>query len=520
VRVVEGNVETLLRENAQLRQENAELAHARSELAKRVEILAEQIAWFRNRFFARSSEALSEKDKRQLRLFDEGESSVQTDQEEDSQTLVRIPEHTRGKAKRRPLPEALPREEVVIDIPEEQKRCLCGAELVRIGQEVSEKLDVIPPQLRVIRTIRPKYACHDCEGSGDEGRPAVRIAAMPPALIDKGIASAGLLAYIVTGKFCDSLPLYRQEKQFERIGVELSRRTMADWMIAASEACAPLMKVLEDQLRSGPLLQLDETTVQVMDEPGRENTTVSYMWVARGGAPQGPVILYHYAPSRGAEVAKKMIGSFEGYLQTDGYEVYDRACAGATKVIHAGCWAHVRRKFFEAQKSSKKAGSAEVALSTIGKLYRAEGERAVHKKPEEFAVARRRIVDPILVDFRTWLQRRASQVPPETLLGKAVGYTLAQWPKLIRYLDHPALTPDTNAVENAIRPFVLGRKNWLFSGSPRGAAASARLFSIIETAKANGHEPYWYLRKLFEGLPTARTEAELLDLAPLRASHA
>ena len=214
-----------------------------------------------------------------------------------------------------------------------------------------------------------------------------------------------------------------------------------------------------------------------------------------------------------------MIDSFEGYLQTDGYEVYDRACEGVPKVIHAGCWAHVRRKFFEAQKSSKKAGSAKVALSAIGKLYRAEAERALHTRPEEFLVMRRRIVEPILADLGAWLQQRASQVPPETLLGKAVGYALGQWPKLIRYLDHPAMTPDTNAVENAIRPFVLGRKNWLFSGSPRGAAASARLFSIIETAKANGHEPYWYLRKLFEGLPVARTQAELLNLAPFPTGH-
>ena len=232
---------------------------------------------------------------------------------------------------------------------------------------------------------------------------------------------------------------------------------MADWMIAASEACAPLMKILEGRLRSGPLLQLDETTVQVMDEPGRANTSLSYMWVARGGTPQAPVILYHYAPSRGAEVAKEMLGNYQGYLQTDGYEAYDRACETAENVVHVGCWAHVRRKFFEAQKSSKKAGSAEMALSMIGKLYRAETERDVHKDPEEFAAARRRLVEPILVDFRTWLERRASQVPPETLLGKAVGYALTQWPKLIRYLDHPALTPDTNACENAIRPFVVGR---------------------------------------------------------------
>jgi hypothetical protein len=294
---------------------------------------------------------------------------------------------------------------------------------------------------------------------------------------------------------------------------------MADWMIAASQACAPLMKILEGRLRSGPLLQLDETTVQVMDEPGRANTSLSYMWVARGGTPQVPVVLYHYAPGRGAEVAKEMLGKYQGYLQTDGYEAYDRVCQTAENVVHVGCWAHVRRKFFEAQKSSKKAGSAEMALSMIGKLYKAETERALHKDPQEFAAARRRLVDPILVDFRTWLDRRASQLPPETLLGKAIGYALTQWPKLIRYLEHPAMTPDTNACENAIRPFVVGRKNWLFSGSPRGAAASATLFSLIETAKANGQEPYWYLRKLFEALPAARTEAELLSLAPLRSTE-
>lgn len=505
---MEGNVETLLRENAELRQQNAELL-------KRVDILAEQLAWLKRRFFSRSSEALSEADRRQLRLFDEVESSP-VDKPEEPQTLVHVPEHTRRQAKRQPLPEALPREEVLVDIPEEQKHCQCGADLVRIGEETSEKLDVIPPQLRVIRTVRPKYACHDCEGSGDESHPAVRIAPMPPAIIDKGIATAGLLAYIVASKFCDSLPLYRQEKQFARIGVELSRRTMADWMIAASVACAPLMKALERRLRSGPLLQLDETTVQVMDEPGRDNTSLSYMWVARGGSPEAPVILYHYAPSRGLEVARQMLGDFEGFLQTDGYEVYDRLCEDSPNVIHTGCWSHVRRKFFEAQKSSTKGGSAEVALSAIGKLYVAEGQRKRYQDPAAFAAERRRLVEPVLKDFHAWLQRRASQVPPETLLGKAVNYALVQWPKLLRYLEHPAMTPDTNACENAIRPFVVGRKNWLFSGSPRGAGASASLYSIIETAKANRREPYWYLRELFEKLPHARTEADILELASFR----
>jgi transposase len=505
---VRGNVGELRRENEQLRRENVELL-------KRVDILDEQIAWLENRLFGRSSEVLSEEEQLKLRLFDEAEALL-GEGPAAQQPLIHIPEYVRGRAKRRPLPQALPREEVVIDIPEEDKRCECGAELVRIGEEVSEKLDVIPPRLRVIRTIRPRYACHACEGSGDEEKPAVRIAAMPPALIDKGIATAGLLAFIVTSKFCDSLPLYRQEKQFERIGVQLSRRTMADWMIAVAEACAPLMKALEGRLRSGPLLQIDETTVQVMDEPGRENTTLSYMWVARGGLPEAPVILYHYAPSRGTEVAKEMLGDYRGYLQTDGYDRYDEACKNRKDVVHVGCWAHVRRKFFEAKKNSKKAGSADMALAMIASLYRVEAQRDTHKAPEAFAAARREQVEPILQQIRQWLDRKVEEVPPGTLLGKAVGYAISQWPKLIRYLDHPAITPDTNACERAIRPFVLGRKNWLFSGSPRGAAASATLFSIIETARANGHEPYWYLRKLFDELPAATTDEEIRLLAPFR----
>jgi transposase len=518
---VEGNVKALAREIAQLRRENAELLHQKSELVKRVDILDEQIAWFKNRLFGRSSEALSEEEQRQLRLFDEAEAALaEAESRQQEQPLIRIPEHTRGRAKRQPLPEALPREEVVIDIPEEEKRCGCGADLVRVGEDVSEKLDVIPPRLRVIRTIRPRYACHACEGSGDEERRAVRIAPMPPALIDKGIATAGLLAFIVTGKFCDSLPLYRQEKQFARIGVELSRKTMADWMIAVAQACDPVMKALDRRLRAGPLLQIDETTIQVMDEPGRENTTVSYMWVARGGPPETPVIMYHYAPSRGTEVAREILADFSGYLQTDGYDSYDQACKDRPNVVHVSCWAHARRKFYEAKKNSKKAGSADTALAMIAKLYKAEAERNTHQDPQAFAAARRQELEPILKDLRMWLDRKAEQVPPGTLLGKAVAYTLAQWAKLVRYLDHPVMTPDTNACEQAIRPFVLGRKNWLFSGSPRGAAASATLFSIIETAKANRLDPYWYLRRLFEELPAARTDEDLLGLLPFRNSRA
>ena len=342
----------------------------------------------------------------------------------------------------------------------------------------------------------------------------MRIAPVPPAIIEKGIATPGLLAYIATAKFCDALPLYRQEKQFLRYGVELARQTMADWMIEVAKACAPVMEALEKHLRSGPILRVDETTVQVMGEEGRANTTKSYMWIARGGVPGAEVVMYRYAPSRGAEVARQMIGDFEGHLQTDGYEVYDTVCAERPKIIHVGCMAHVRRDFMDTKKSSKKAGSAEEALAMIDRLYAMERRRPEFQDLQQFAIARKTEVQPVLEKFHAWLLRRQTEVLPGSLLGQAIDYTIGQWPKLLRYLQHPLLTPDNNACEQSIRPFVCGRKNWLFSGSPRGASASATLYSLIETAKANGLEPYWYLRRLFETLPNVQTPQDLLHVLP------
>jgi transposase len=314
------------------------------------------------------------------------------------------------------------------------------------------------------------------------------------------------------------LPLYRQQSQFARIDVDLSRSTMADWMLATAAACQPVMEAMQRKLRSGPVLQVDETSVQVMGEEGRADTTRSYMWVARGGPPGEPVLIYHYAPSRGAPVAAEVIGDYQGFVQTDGYEAYDRVCL-REGIVHVGCWAHARRGFTDAKKAgkeSKKAGAADQALALIAKLYAAESRRDDYADTDQFNQARRAEVEPTLENLRAWLERKSDQVLPQSALGQAVRYTLEQWPKLIRYLDSPELTPDTNAVERAIRPFVLGRKNWLFSGSPRGATASATLYSLIETAKANRLEPYRYLRQLFEKLPLAKTHDDYANLVPRR----
>ena len=243
------------------------------------------------------------------------------------------------------------------------------------------------------------------------------------------------------------------------------------------------------------------------------------MWVARGGPPDEPVVVYRYEPSRSARVAVEIIGDYQGYVQTDGYEGYARPCA-QPGIRHVGCWAHVRRPFKEAAealgKVSSRAGSALQALGFIAKLYRAESQLSQYRDedPEGFVAARRARVQPVLDKFHGWLQEKRDKVLPGSALGKAVAFALGEWPKLIGYLEHPQLTPDNNACEQAIRPFVVGRKNWLFSGSPRGAVASGTLYSLIETAKANGREPYWYLRELFEKLPHARTRTDHVSLLP------
>ena len=479
-------------------------------LQKENELLHDELSLLRHKIFGRHSERFTPEDILQSSLFDEPEQAAPGT--EGSVEVIEVAAHQRGKRGRRALPSDLPREEVVHDIPEEQKWCSCGAALQRMGEETCEKLEIIPQQLKVIRHIRPKYVCKKCNGV--EGAAAVKIAPLPPQIIEKSIATPGLLAYILVSKFCDAIPFYRQERLFARIGIELSRVDFCNWAIQVARQCDPLIEVFLEQIRSGPVAQMDETRLQVMKERGRADTTNSFMWVIRGGPPEKPVILFRYHPTRSATVPLQYLRHYKGFLQTDGYEGY--ASVGALPdVSHVGCWAHARRKFDEASKSSKKPGSAHEALAWIAKLYRVERElRAQNLSPDIFCEQRKGQVEPILSGFKEWLIKKSLQVPPSTLIGKAVGYAMKEWEKLIRYLESPYLSPDTNNIENAIRPFVVGRKNWLFSGSPRGAHSSATLYSLIETAKANGIEPYRYLKYLFAKLPFARTDEDYRRLTP------
>lgn len=486
----------------------------------RIEFLEERVRLLTNELFRKSSEKRPPADDpHQLHLFNEAEALKAEEKEPE---VVVVPEHTRAKPKRKPLPDHLPRIEVVHDLEESEKVCACGATLSRIGEEVSEKLDIVPAKVRVICHIRPKYACKDCEGVESEGG-AVKITEPPPEIIPKGLATAGTLAYVAAAKYADGTPLYRLEKILSRHGIEIARSTMASWMVMASDRCRLVMELLEKELLSGPVINADETPVQVLNEPGRKNTTQSYMWVFRGGESEKPVVLFHYATTRSGEVPREVLQGYHGYLQTDAYSAYEQFERKDSEIILVGCMAHVRRNFVKVidarGKGVKKPGSADVALEYIRKLYAIEKvSREKGLSADETREMRKEKAAPILEEFRSWMEERIHRTPPEGLLGKALRYALNHWPKLIRYLDDGRISIDNNAAENAIRPFVIGRKAWLFSGHPNGAHAAATLYSLVETAKACGLEPYHYLRHLFEKLPYARSEEDHRALLPQRLS--
>ena len=450
----------------------------------------------------------------QLRLFNEAEAEAEHCEAhvcERDESAITVAAHTRGKRGRKPLPAELPRVDIVHDLPEEKKVCAHdGHRLVEIGAETSEQLDIVPAQVRVLRHIRKKYACPCCEQG-------VTTAPLPAQPIPKSIASPGLLAHIAVAKYQDALPLYRQEQILKRIGVELPRASLAGWMIKAGQLIQPLINLMHERLLDYDIVHMDETTVQVLKEPGKAAQSTSYIWVQRGGPPEHPLILYDYDPSRSQAVPKRLLEGYRGYLQTDGYEGYNGVCR-EQEIVPIGCWAHARRKFDEALKAQgtkgkPKAGRALMGLNFIQRLYRIE--KAVQDgSAEQRYEARQQQARPVLDALRDWLEKSLPGVPPSTATGKALGYLHTQWDKLIGYLDDGRLPIDNNRTENAIRPFVLGRKNWLFSDTVHGAKASANLYSLVETAKANGLEPYRYLRQVFKQLPRAQTVAEIEALLP------
>jgi len=498
--------------------QNAQQLEQITEQSERIAFLEECVRLLRHQRFGRSSEKSPNS---QLGLFNEAECAADAfDLEEaDDDEKIAVPAHMRRKSGRRPIPAEIPRVEIVHDLSEEEKVCPHdGCRLQEIGQETSEQLEIIPATIQVLRHVRPKYACPDCKSG-------VRIAPLPAQPIPKSLAAPGLLAHIAISKYGDGLPLYRQEKMLQRLGIDVSRATLANWMIRGAELGQPLINLIREELVAGDIVGADETRFQVLKEPGKAATSLSYLWVWRGGSEDHPLVLYDYAPSRGGEVPKRLLEGFRGYLQVDGYEGYNEVCE-TNGLVRVGCFAHARRKFDEAlraqgkgkktgKKRSAKVSRSQQGLDWIRVLYRIEKKIADQPAADRYRI-RQEHAKPQLDKIREWLDDSLNRVPPQSLTGKALAYLDNQWDRLIRYIDDGRLRIDNNLVENSIRPFVVGRKAWLFSDTVRGAEASATLYSLIETAKANAIEPYAYLRHVFTELPKATTLEQIEALLPHR----
>ena len=433
--------------------------------------------------------------------------------------------HKRAKRGRKPLDPALPRHVVRHELSGSDRICAHdGYTLVEIGVEASEQLDIIPQQVRVIRHERVKYACPCC----DKG---LRLAGKPAQIIPKGLFSEAALAWIATSKFDDGLPLYRQAALLGRFGgTDLSHNTMAASIVRVGAATQPVINLLRDHLLDSPLVFGDETTVQVLKEPGRAAQAKSYMWVqmTQGSGPQGrgpPIRLFGYSPSRSTDAAVKMYaGLREGaVLMTDGYEVYDKI-EKANRLVHLGCWAHARRYMVDALQALPKnaRGPQQPAVQfteLIAKLYAVESRaRKLEMDTQQRLHQRQEHSVPVLEAIEALLLAHLHAVVPGSALGKALHYFSSQWPKLVRYVKDGRYPIDNNPCENSIRPFVVGRKSWLFSDTVAGANASANLYSLVQTCKANGIDPYRYLSALFIALPNATTVDEYEALLPWRVA--
>lgn len=468
---------------------------------RQIDQLTNKLHWFEEqlklatfRQFGPSSEKLPAQDD----LFDEAEAYVEehcSASEVELADVVAEPKALTPRPKRQPLPKALPRERIEHDLPDEQKTCTCcGGALHKVGEEISEQLDIIPAQVRVLEQVRFKYGCRQCESG-------ITTAKAPKQPIPGSLASPGTLAYVVSAKYCDAMPLYRQSQMFARGDIQLSRSTLSDWVLNAGQLLKPVYQALQQQLLSEPILHADETRVQVLKEPDKAPQSQSYMWLYRTGADSPhPIVLFDYQAGRGQAHPQAFLEGYRGYLQVDGYQVYDTLEA----VTLAGCWAHARRKFDEAQKTLPKAkqrsGKAMYALNMIQKLYRIE-TLANDQSPDQRYTLRQEKAVPILVAFKAWLDKHQAQSLPKSKMGQAISYCLNQWNKLTCYVTDGRLAIDNNIAERDIRPFAIGRKNWLFSNTPKGAHASAILYSLVLTARANGLNQYQYLKALFEQLP-------------------
>lgn len=477
----------------------------------------------------------SEKADKQPLLFDfEDEDLIPSDPEtaetvagEGPYREIKVREYIRRKCGRKAIDDSTPTKQIYHDIPEEEKVCACGCRLKKVGENSTKRLRIIPAKMYAIEDIYPKYACPNCEGSGDEDNPVFRQAPAARYFIPKSIATNELLAYVMTNKFCEHMPFYRQEKAFERRCITVTRADMSNWQEQIYERLKPLDSLIMEHIKTGTTMNMDETTVRVLKYKNRtenENRKKSYIWLGIGGPKNKKAVIYRYYESRNAKFIKPFINGFKGWLQTDEYPGYEAALKEHNllypddKIIHVACLAHVRRKFFDASLNGKSPGAGK-AVKYIQLIYKKEEELIeMNLSPEELVSKRKELIKPVFDEFHEWLLEMEPKVPPTLKFGRAINYALSSWQHLLNYLDCPDLFVDNSIAERSIKPFVIGRKNWLFSGSEKGAESSCFLFTLIENAKYYHLDPYEYLRCVFDQSVNCKTKKDFEKLLPWNIS--
>jgi transposase len=472
--------------------------------------LKEQLGLAKHRLFAPSTEKTPTG--QEAMLFNEAEANAAP---EVSEPIHETITYTRKKyAGQRDLNlSGLPVEEIEYRLSEDEQVCpACQGHLHEMGADVRTEIKVVPATLTVVKHICFKYACRYCQNNAI--KTPIKPAPMPATAFPNSLASPSAVAYILCQKFVEASPLYRQQANLERMGFTLSRQTMANWMIAGARWLDKIFARMAYHLKERDIAHADETTLQVLKEEGRDAQAESYMWLFRSGRDGPPIVLFEYQPTRAGEHPRKFLKGFSGFLNVDGYVGYE----GIPGVTLVGCWAHARRKFVEAVNvvpaAARKKGDspAQVGLGFCDALFRIERDlRDV--TPEERMAARQERSVPILEKFRVWLDDMQGKSLPKSVFGAALTYCRNQWVKLTNFLLDGRLEIDNNRSERAIKPFVIGRKNWLFSNTPGGARSSAVIYSLVETAKENGLNPLPYLTYLFEQLPNINLKStEALDL--------
>jgi transposase len=504
------------RKTAQQDLETSRLALQQAQL--KIQALTLELAHHRRLKFGVKSEAFSAEQKH---LFEETWQEDATALEVAVDQLNPTPRKPRVRAGRQPLPDHLPRQ-VHVHEPTSCQCGQCGNALLKIGEDITEQLDIIPAQFFVHRHIRPKYTCRTCD--------TVVAEPVPPAIIEGGMAAPGLLTWVMISKYVDHLPLYRLEQMAARSGVPLARSTLAEWVGRMGFALQPLAERLSELLRQRSVLHADETPVAQLD-PGAGKTKRAYLWTWRScdlavgncGTDQlssvpPPIVVFDYQTSRAGKHADSFLGDWHGHLMVDDYAGYKHLFAesGNDVIIELGCWAHARRKFFELH-AANQSPIAQTALNYIAALYGIEAQ--AKEISAEHRQALRQQSQQILKEFFDWLINTRQKVAPNSGTAKAIDYTLKRWQALVRYADTGHFPIDNNPVENCIRPIAVGKKNWLFAGSERAGKRAAAIQTLLGTAKLNGIEPYAWLKDTLEKLPTW-PNSRIDELLPLKTQTA